>query len=185
MSVLCTPRLELVPMTLPMVEAVMAGRREDAEAIAGALLPRAWPGPALIERAFSASLERIRESPARRLWGDRLMVVPGAPRLIIGSVVFHGKPDEAEGVAEMAYGVKEGSQGRGFATEATRAALEWALAQPGVRAVQATTAVWHKQSLRVIEKMEMRQVGTREHDLLGELLVFERARAIAAGPKTK
>lgn len=177
MNVLRTPRLELVPFTLPMVEAVMAGRREEAEEIAGARLPHAWPGAALIERAFSASLERIRADPARRLWGDRLMVLPEATRVIVGSVVFHGKPDDAEGIAEVAYGVDEASQGRGYATEATRAAVEWALAEPEVRAVQATTAVWHRASLRVIQKVGMHQVGTREHDMLGELLVFEKTRA--------
>jgi RimJ/RimL family protein N-acetyltransferase len=177
MSILLTRRLELVPITLRMVEAVMAGRRAEAEAAAEARLPDAWPGPALIERAFSASLELIRANPVRRLWGDRLMILRGErERLIIGSVVFHGKPDDADGVAEVAYGVEEASQGLGYATEATRAAVEWALDQPEVRAVQATTAAWHRASLRVIEKIGMTRIGTRDHDMLGELLVFERAK---------
>ncbi|MEI2779719.1 MAG: hypothetical protein V9G19_27935 [Tetrasphaera sp.] len=40
MSVLETPRLRLVPITLSVVEAVMAGRRGDTEALVGATLPR-------------------------------------------------------------------------------------------------------------------------------------------------
>jgi len=166
-----TPRLELVPMTLPMVEAVMLGRREDAERIANATLPPAWPNRALVERAFTASLDAIRADPARRLWGDRMMLARDGERRVLGSVVFHGAPGD-DGVVEIAYGVEEGSQGNGYATEAVRRSLEWALAQPGVRVVTATTFAWHSASLRVIEKCAMKPFGTRDHELLGEMLVF-------------
>jgi ribosomal-protein-alanine N-acetyltransferase len=110
------------------------------------------------------------------LWGDRLMirVAPGGRRHVVGSVVFHGRP--ADGVAEVAYGVEDGSQGEGLATEATRACVEWALLEPGIVAVQATTVPWHTASLRVIAKVGMGRVGVRDHEILGELLVFERRR---------
>ena len=182
--ILHTPRLVLLPMTLPMVEAVMSGRREEAEAIAGARLPGTWPGRTLIERAFTASLDEIRVDPARRLWGDRLMITrEGEPR-VAGSVVFHGEPGD-DGIAEVAYGVEERSQGCGYATEATEASVRWALAQPGVHVVRATTLPWHRASLRVLEKLGMARCGTREHDVLGELLVFEirRPPAREAGEK--
>jgi [ribosomal protein S5]-alanine N-acetyltransferase len=171
-----TPRLSLEPICLAMVEAVMRGRREDAERVAEARLPDAWPNHSLIERAFTASLEEIRADPATRLWGDRLMIVTeGAERRVVGSVVFHGKPG-ADGIAEVAYGVEGGSRSQGLATEATSACVEWALGQKEVVAVRATTFPWHLASLRVIQKMGMQQVGTREHELLGELLVFEARR---------
>jgi RimJ/RimL family protein N-acetyltransferase len=172
MDSLLTPRLELVPITLPLVEAVMLCKREDAERIAGAPLPPAWPNRALVERAFTASLDRIRADPETRLWGDRFIIAREGERRVLGSVVFHGKAD-ANGVVEVAYGVEEGSQGQGYATEATRACVEWALAHDEVRAVQATTFAWHKASLRVIEKIGMKPWGTRDHDVLGEMLVYE------------
>lgn len=169
-----TARLELVPITLPIVEAVMSGRRVEAEALVRASLPAAWPGRALVERAFTASLERIAADPATRLWGDRVMVLEqDRERRVVGSVVFHGAPD-AEGAVEVAYGVEEGSQGRGYATEGTLACVEWALAQPAVRVVRATTPTWHMASRRVLEKIGMRRVGVREHEMMGELLEFER-----------
>lgn len=176
MSLLLTPRLRLVPVTVEMVEAVMFGRREDAEALVQARMPERWPNPDLVERAFTVSLEAIRADPEVRLWGDRVMVLPGTggePDRVVGSVVFHGRPGP-EGVAEIAYGVEEASQGLGYATEAVGASLDWAFAQPGVRAVQAATFAWHLPSLRVIEKCGMARVGTREHEVLGEMLVFER-----------
>jgi RimJ/RimL family protein N-acetyltransferase len=180
MSALRTPRLELVPMTLAMVEALMAGRRDDAEALAGARMPQRWPNRELVERAFTASLDAIRADPEARLWGNRVMIATAPPadgqeRRVVGSIVFHGRPEE-DGLAEIAYGVEEGSQGRGYATEAVRACVAWALAQERVRAVQAATFAWHVPSLRVIEKVGMVRVGVREHETLGEMLVYERAR---------
>jgi ribosomal-protein-alanine N-acetyltransferase len=172
-----TSRLDLEPITLSLVEAVIAGRRDVAEQLVDADLPETWPNRALVERAFCASLEAIQADPWRRLWGDRLMIRRDArgKRRVVGSVVFHGHPDD--GIAEIAYGVEDGSQGEGLATEATTASVAWALAEPGIVAVQATTVPWHVASLRVITKLGMERVGVREHEILGDLLVFERRRA--------
>ena len=176
MTTLRTTRLELVPMTLAMVEAVMLGRREDSEELARARMPERWPNRELIERAFPVSLDDLRADPAARLWGARVMVAATPnERRVVGSIVFHGRPG-ADGVAEIAYGVEEASQRRGYATEAVTACVEWALAEEGVRAVQATTFAWHQPSLRVIANVGMVRVGEREHETMGEMLVFERRR---------
>jgi len=174
MTYLRTERLELVPMTVALVDAVMGGRREETERIAEARLPKMWPNRALVERAFTASIDEIRGDPATRLWGDRLMIERDerGERRVVGSIVFHGRPGE-DGLAEIAYGVEEGSQGRGFATEATRACVEWALGEDGVVAVRATTHPWHAASLRVMTKVGMVHIGEREHETLGDLLVYE------------
>lgn len=172
MTTLYTPRLQLEPVTLPIVEAVMAGDRRRAEAAGNVRLPEAWPGKALIERAFTASLEAIRADPDTRLWGDRLLVARDGSRCVLGSVVFHGRPGP-DGIAEIGYGVEQGSQGMGIATEACQACVAWAFEQPGVLAVRATTFPWHRASLRVIEKLGMYRAAVREHDLFGELWIFE------------
>jgi ribosomal-protein-alanine N-acetyltransferase len=171
---LLTERLELVPVTLPFVEAVMASDRARAEELCGARIPEAWPGPDLIARAFHTSLEAIRADPACRLWGDTLMIARGGPRRVLGSVIFHGLP--TDGIAEVGYGVDDAEQRQGYASEATRACVDWALTQDGIRSVTAVTFPWHVASLRVIERAGMVRAGTREHPYLGEMLVFERRR---------
>ena len=173
MSTLVTPRLILEPITLAVVEATFRGDRAAIEAIIGATMPEDWPGRALVERAFSASLEAIREDPRTRLWGDRLMITrTEGERVVVGSVIFHGKP--TEGVAEIGYGVEQRWQRQGFATEATHACVDWALEQPEVRCVSATTPPWHTASVRVLEKSGLVRVAVEEHDALGEVLRFER-----------
>jgi RimJ/RimL family protein N-acetyltransferase len=176
MSVLITDRLELRPMTLPLVVAVLEGkRRSEIEAMLGAEMPWSWPGRALVEQAFRASLEAVRADPETRLWGDRLMITREAPARVVGSVVFHGRPD-ADGRCEIAYGVEETSQGKGYATEAVRAMLDWALAQPECRVVEATSTTWHKASARVLEKVGMKKVATRDRPGAEELVVYEKRR---------
>lgn len=174
MPALVTARLRIVPITLPAIEAVLDHDRARAEAVVGARFPDAWPDDELVALGFPFSRAALRAAPEVRLWGDSLVLLRDEPR-VVGSVVFHGHP--ADGVAEVAYSVETHSRGRGYASEATRSCVDWALAQDGIRAVQATTFPWHVASLGVIRHLGMRQIGVRDHDTLGELLVFERRRA--------
>lgn len=187
MPALTTERLRLVPITLPMIEGVMRRDRAAAEAALDACMrdhgydlhacarfPDAWPNEDLVARAFPLSLDEIRADPDTRLWGDSLILPLEGPPRVVGSVVFKGHPPD--GIAEVAYGIEDLSRRQGLATEATRACVEWALAQPGINAVQATTFPWHHASLGVIRNVGMVQVATREHDMFGELLIFERKR---------
>lgn len=177
-TTLWTKRLELSPVSVELVTAVLKGDRAGAEACAGATIPAQWPGRALIERAFYASLEAILENPAARLWGDRVMIAREGPRRVVGSVVFHGCPD-GDGIVEVAYGVEEESQRRGFATEATRASIDWALTPTddgggGARVVRAATPPWHIASQKVLERCGLRRTGVRDSPI-GEVWEYERA----------
>lgn len=171
MPTLVTPRLRLVPITLDAIEAVLDHDKARAEAVVGARFPDQWPNDDLVALGFPYSRAALREDPEVRLWGDSLVLLRDEPR-VVGSVVFHGYP--ADGVAEVAYSIEEASRCRGYAVEAVGACVDWALAQPGIQAVQATTFPWHLASLGVIRGLGMAPVGSREHDTLGELLVFER-----------
>lgn len=177
-STIWTKRLELLPVSIELVTAVLRGDRAAAEDCVGAMIPALWPGRALVERAFYASLEAILENPEVRLWGDRVMITREAPRRVVGSVVFHGCPD-GDGVVEVAYGVEEESQRRGFATEGTRASVEWALdaldaGGGGARVVRAATPPWHIASQKVLERCGLRRVGVRDSPI-GDVWEYERS----------
>jgi len=175
MDALVTPRLILEPITLALIEATFAGDRAALEDIARAIVPDSWPGRALVERAFSASLEAIRADPTTRLWGDRLMIADEeGRRMVVGSIIFHGRP--SDGIAEVGYGVEERWQRKGYASEGTRACVDWALEQVGIHCVTATTPPWHTGSIRVLERSGLVRIGSEEHETLGEVLRFERRR---------
>lgn len=166
-----TNRLQMVPITLDIVEAVLDGRRAETEALLGAKMPLEWPGRALVERAFLARLDEIRANPDHRLWGDRVVITrEGEPR-VIGSVIFHGGPDD-RGAVEVAYGIEGESQRQGFGHEAVHASVSWAFGDPHVHLVRASTFTWHAASRRILEKIGFRVVGTC-CDILGEMLEYE------------
>ena len=69
---------------------------------------------------------------------------------VVGGVAFKGL--NADGMVEIGYGVFDGHEGRGYATEAVGALTSWALRQPGVLRVEAETAPDNLASQRVLEK---------------------------------
>jgi RimJ/RimL family protein N-acetyltransferase len=172
-GVIVTSRLELRPLSVPLVTALLESRpRSEIEKIVGAELPWTWPSRALVDQAFPASLEAVRADPDTRLWGDRLMVTREAPARVVGSIIFHGRPG-ADGVADVAFGVEDASQGQGYATEALAACIEWALAQAECKIVRATTTDWHKASKKLLERVGMRVAGERM-DGSTRMLVYEK-----------
>ena len=164
-----------MPIGLELVEAIFANDRAAAEEIVGAGLSDKWPNRALVERAFSASLDRVREDPDGRLWGDRIIIMRDPEPRLVGSVIFHGRPDH-QGQCEVGYGVEDSFQGNGLATEATRACVDWALGEGGAKTCVATTPPWHLASIRVLEKSGFSRTRIDMHDSLGEIMVFERTR---------
>jgi RimJ/RimL family protein N-acetyltransferase len=76
----------------------------------------------------------------------------------IGDAGFKGPPSE-DGFVEIAYGIEPKHQGRGFATEAARALMEFARQAEGVRVVRAHTRHGHLASSRVLAKCGFRFVG--------------------------
>ena len=68
----------------------------------------------------------------------------------IGELCFKGL--DPNSIAEIGYGISEKYQNNGYATEAVKAVLEWALSNPDVTAVEAETDFENAASKRVLEK---------------------------------
>jgi RimJ/RimL family protein N-acetyltransferase len=78
-------------------------------------------------------------------------VVERASGLTVGTIGFFGPPDPA-GVAMVGYGLVPSARGAGYATEALRALVAVAFAQPGVRRLEADPLPGNTASHRVLEK---------------------------------
>jgi [ribosomal protein S5]-alanine N-acetyltransferase len=169
-----TTRLELAPMDVDTIEALLAGDRERLHALTGAVFPAPVEPPPYMAEALPAVRSRLRESPSEMQWWNWL-VVRRDNREAVGSVAFAGRPDEA-GAVLIGYAMYPGREGSGYATEATQALVEWAFTQPGVRLVRALAPVWNTPAVHVAEKVGMRPVGSYEDDEVGEVLIYEMAR---------
>ena len=79
----------------------------------------------------------------------------------IGELCFKGL--SVDGIAEIGYGISAEYQNNGYATEAVKAALEWAFAHPETAAVEAETDSENTASGRVLEKC-----GFARNGIIGE-----------------
>lgn len=109
-----------------------------------------------LKKAYREMLQGSLDHPAQREW-YAIWRIEGKNGEMIGDLCFKGL--EADGRVEIGYGVLEEQQGRGYATEAVAAAVEWALAQPGVTRVEAETDPNNKASQRVLEKCGLKPSG--------------------------
>lgn len=81
--------------------------------------------------------------------------------VVIGDIGFKGKPDE-EKTVEIGYGILPEAQKQGFATEAVKGLMNWAYSSGEVERILADCYVGNEPSIKVLEKLGMKKVVTRE-----------------------
>ena len=91
-------------------------------------------------------------------WKFGFHVIHKTDRTMIGMCGFKGPPD-ADGLAEIGYGIAPGYQGRGYASEATRAVTEHYLATGKLRKVRAHTLPNENPSTGVLKKCGFTKIG--------------------------
>jgi ribosomal-protein-alanine N-acetyltransferase len=102
-------------------------------------------------------------TPDEAVWGIWL-VIDRSDGMIVGDVCLLGPPSE-QGTVGLAYGVVPSHRRRGYATEAARALVAWALQQPGVIAVTAACADVNEPSIRTLRGVGFRQTGRNGKEL--------------------
>jgi [ribosomal protein S5]-alanine N-acetyltransferase len=100
---------------------------------------------------------RVAESPDA--WRHGFVVVERELQLAIGSAGFKGPPD-SDGVVEIAYGIVPSAQGKGYATEAAAALVDYAVKTADVKLIRAHTLPEANASTRVLEKCGFSHVGS-------------------------
>ncbi|HJR15788.1 MAG TPA: GNAT family N-acetyltransferase, partial [Gemmatimonadales bacterium] len=124
-----------------MIEALINGDLPRLRSLTGAEFIEPVGPPPYMAETLPAVRERLRDNPAEQRWWNWL-VVRRDTRTAVGSIAFAGRPDAA-GAVLIGYAMYPGREGRGYATEATRALVDWAFGQPGVRIVRALAPVWN------------------------------------------
>jgi RimJ/RimL family protein N-acetyltransferase len=131
---LLTPRLELIPATLAMIEADLH-RRDELPALLHAHLGAGWPPMLLDVQAMQWVKKSLVDDPTLGPW-TMWYWITREPRVLIGASGFKSRPKD--GAVEIGYGLLPVFHRRGFATEGVNAKVRWAFAN-GVERVIAET----------------------------------------------
>jgi ribosomal-protein-alanine N-acetyltransferase len=166
-----TGRLLLVALTPELARAALEDREGFVRSLGGRV-PELWP-----MADFARMLPQIASGHERgSAAGPTRLVLDAASGTLVGETGFHGPPDRS-GTVEVGYGILPDWRGRGIATEATRALISHAFARsprrglfkrPAVERVVARCLPDNPASIKVLEKLGMRRVGSS-----GETLLFE------------
>jgi len=106
-------------------------------------------------------------------WRHGFFVVHRESRSVIGSAGFKGQPDST-GTVEIAYGIVPSFEGRGYATEAAAALIDFAFASGEVRMVRAHTLPEANASTHVLLNCGFHYVSTVVDDEDGPVWRWER-----------
>jgi [ribosomal protein S5]-alanine N-acetyltransferase len=166
-----TARLELTPLSADAIDALLRGDGALLRSLTGAEFPLPVAPPPYMADSLPVVRDQLRAGDREAKWWNWLVVRQDS-REAVGSVAFGGRPD-ASGAVLVGYAMYPAREGQGYATEAVRAMVDWAFAQPGVKLVRALAPVWNTPAVHVAEKLGMRPVASNEDDEVGEVLVYE------------
>ncbi|MCR5041296.1 MAG: GNAT family N-acetyltransferase [Clostridia bacterium] len=127
-----TKRLRLYPASREQMEAMIASEQDEE-----------------LKKAYSEMLDGCLDHPDQWEW-YALWMIEKKDGICIGDLCFKGLGEN--GVAEIGYGLKEEYREQGYATEAVKAACNWAFRHPEVKMLEAETDAGNAASQRVLEK---------------------------------
>ncbi len=171
-----TERLDLLLMTPALYDAALRDDRAVAAQLLGVPIPAEW-WPLSPHKQMR--LEQVRANPALEPWLERAIVLR-ATQTMIGSIAFHMAPEPepvrplGPGGVEFGYTIFPPFRRQGYATEASRALMNWAQ-QQGVSRFILTISPENQPSLRIAAQLGFVKIGFQidEEDGLEE--IYERS----------
>lgn len=155
-------RLDLASMSPRLIEALLAGRRDEASSLGGFAIPADWPDEH-DARFLRLRLDQMRNDPSTQEWLARAMVLRGArgadPRMV-GHIGFHGPP--IDGWVEIGYTVLAPYRRQGYAEESVRAMMRWAREEHHVRRFRLSIGPDNEPSLALARKLGFRKIGEQD-----------------------
>lgn len=161
-------------MSVPFMRALVAYDLEAASREVGAIVPVTLTDD--LQDFLRYRLAQLEQDPSILPWLGRAMVLTddSGARQVIGSIGFHGPPDE-QGRVEIGYRVEPDYRRRGFARESVQAMLDWAATTHGIRRFVASISPTNAPSLQLAAGFGFVQTGSHVDEIDGLELEFETA----------
>lgn len=112
-------------------------------------------------------LGELKEDSTLLGWGV-WFVINQENNTVIGDIGFKGKPN-SENIVEIGYGIVPSAQGKGYATEAVQKLIDWAFSNKSINKIVAECLDENIPSIRVLEKLQMKRMGSENNMLKWQL----------------
>jgi ribosomal-protein-alanine N-acetyltransferase len=177
MENIVSTRLNLVPFKLEIVKATIMGDTELAKVLNVTVLPN-WYDSEEFHQSLPEIVNILCKYPLQNEWGCGHLIIHKADNTLIGHVMLKIIPDlttiNTDSIVptdslEIGYYITTSYRKQGYATEATKAAIDWVFSQPNMQKVSAGCDPDNIASKRVLEKSGMQLIESREKALIWEL----------------
>jgi len=161
-----TPRLELLPISATLAQALVDGDRSRASIVLGAAVSTGFAAHSAHVVQLAIALAAERGAPEG---GGRVVVLVerSGRRRAVGSVGFHGPPDE-RGRIEIGCMIDPAHRGHGYAGEAMTAMFEWAASRLGITRFLVSVSSTATPGPRLLAELELLGRG-QSRDQISEL----------------
>ena len=154
-----TERLLLVTLLPEEIEFLIAGDTERVALLTGFTFPPDDPNRGVDLSWHLRALEADRNQLSWRI----RVIVERSSNTVVGSINLKGPPNAA-GDVEIGWGLNEDARGKGYATEASAAVINWVGKQPGVATVSATIPDHNYASQRLAARLGLRRANETRRD---------------------
>ncbi len=171
-------RLDLLPMSLELMEALQRGDLESARQMVGYRIPADWPQA--MESVLQYRIAIARKRPETLPLLLLAMVLHADPEIVVGRFGFHGPVDD-DGMIEIGYEVFPQFRRQGYAREAVLAMMTWVggypavlRCDPAVLRFRASVRPDNAPSRALVAGLGFIEVGSQWDEEDGEETLFER-----------
>jgi RimJ/RimL family protein N-acetyltransferase len=162
LDIIHSPRLELIALSTNFLDASLRDDLETASRFIGFDIPSDWLEAKWL---MEMRLAKMREDPALGPWLLRAVGLRET-KTMIGFIGFHTLPGAdylksyAPGSVEFGYTIFPDYRGKGYASEAAKALMDWATREHAVSRFVVSISPTNEPSLRIAQKFGFRKVGS-------------------------
>lgn len=161
-----TQHLRMESWTTELADAALNDQAKLATLL-GVTVPEDFPNQPVRDFVLPSKVTELQADASHGEWSG--IIIHTADNIVIGSMGFKELPND-EGMVEIGYDIVSAYQGSGYATEMAKSLITWAFEQPSVKLITAQCLPDNWASVRVLQKLGMKQVESSTDMLRWELL---------------
>ena len=161
MDIIHSPRLDLIALSPDFLSASIRGDLASASQLINLVIPPEWLEANWL---MEMRLAKLHENPALEPWLLRAVGLRET-KFMVGFIGFHTLPGAdylnpyAPNSVEFGYTIFPDYRGKGYASEAAQALMDWATREHDVRRFVVSISPTNQPSLRIAQKFGFRKVG--------------------------